>query len=81
MLETWLSVWRDILVAAHGADARLGNIDRKAWVQGLASQVGARQARLATLAVERTLTALEQHANARLALETLMLDLPGLRPT
>ena len=80
-LETWLSVWRDVLVATHGADARLGNGDRKEWVEGLASQVGARGARLATLAVERTLTALEHHANPRLALETLMLDLPGLRPT
>jgi len=78
-LETWLTFWRDVLVTAHAAQARLGNLDRKEWVESTARHVGARQARRAALAVERTLTALERHANTRLALETLMLDFPHLQ--
>lgn len=78
-LEAWLSLWRDVLVSAHGAEARMGNVDCLEWVEALAAEVGAPRARRAALAVERTLTALDRHANPRLALETLMLDLPRLR--
>ncbi|HET7010239.1 MAG TPA: DNA polymerase III subunit delta' [Anaerolineales bacterium] len=78
-LETWLSFWRDVLLVAYGAEARIANVDRRAEVERLAQEIGPRQARQAALAVERTLAGLARHANQRLALETLMLDLPRLR--
>jgi DNA polymerase III subunit delta' len=77
-LETWLTLWRDVLVVAHGAEVRITNLDRMPVVEALAREVGKGRARTALLAVERTLTSLERYANARLALEVLMLDLPYL---
>jgi DNA polymerase-3 subunit delta' len=78
VLEVWLSLLRDVLIAAHGAEARIANLDRQQEVESLATGIGPHQARRAVLAVERTLAALGRHANQRLALETLMLDLPRL---
>ena len=79
-LEAWLTLWRDVLVVACGADARITNLDRRSLVDSLAAEVGPGQARLAALAVERTLSGLARHANPRLAFETLLLDLPRVRP-
>jgi DNA polymerase-3 subunit delta' len=78
VLEVWLSLLRDVLIVAHGAEARIANLDRQQEVETLASGIGPDQARQAVLAVERTLAALGRYANQRLALETLMLDLPRL---
>jgi len=79
VLEAWLTIWRDVLVSAHAGGARLGNLDRADWIETLATHVGTQDARRAVLAVERTLVAIDRHANMRLALETLMLDLPRLQ--
>jgi DNA polymerase-3 subunit delta' len=78
VLDSWLTFWRDVLVVAHGAESRIANQDRLAVVESLAKSVGATRSRSALLAVERTLASLARHANARLALEVLMLDLPQL---
>ena len=77
-LELWLSLWRDVLLAAAGAKAPLANPDREAEVRRLADAVGPAAAREAMLGLRRTAAMLEQNANARLALEVCLLDWPRL---
>jgi DNA polymerase-3 subunit delta' len=77
----WLAYWRDVLLTAAGAAAAIGNLDRQAEIEALAAQVGVTGAQDALRAVEQTLLRLDRNANARLAVEVLMLDLPRLSPT
>lgn len=78
LLLVWLSFWRDVMVAAAGAQLPLHNYDRQAQVQHLAGALGLAPAAAALQAVERTLAQLETNSNARLALEVLLLELPTL---
>jgi len=61
-----------------GTEASLINPDRVSDLDRIRSQVEMGDLLNALRATERTLNALERNANARLALETLMLDLPRL---
>jgi DNA polymerase-3 subunit delta' len=76
VLETWLSLWRDVLLVASGAEVALTNPDRAAEAERLARRVGLEGARRALDAVEHSLDAIRKNANLQLALETLFLDLP-----
>ena len=76
MLVVWLSLWRDVLLRASGANAPLTNLDRGEEIEALAGRLGLQSARQAILAVERTLDLLNVNANSRLVVEVLMLDLP-----
>lgn len=78
VLETWLSLWRDALLVASGAEVTLANPDRAAEAERLAESVGLEGARQALAAVDRTLDAVRRNANLQLALETLFLDLPRI---
>jgi DNA polymerase-3 subunit delta' len=76
LLETWLSLWRDALLAASGAPVALANPDRADDAAWLAEHVGLGGARRAVEAVEQTMEAVRRNANLQLSLETLFLDLP-----
>lgn len=78
LLESWLSLWRDAMVVAYGAQAPLGNPDCTADLERMVSTIGAEGLLGAVRATERTLEAIRKNANLQLALETLMLDLPRL---
>jgi DNA polymerase-3 subunit delta' len=78
VLSTWLSVCRDILLHAAGASLPLQNPDMRDWVGQMANEVGLQQAQKSVIAIQRTQMLLNRNANARLALEVLMLSLPGL---
>ena len=76
-LDMWLSWWRDLLLARQDREKFLCNVD---WSDTLTSK-----AKLYTVsqlvgfirAILQTLDSLEHNANPRLALELLMLELPG----
>jgi len=76
LLEAWLSLWRDAMVVAYGAQASLGNPDCFADLERMVRTIGAEGLLGAVQATERTLEAVRKNANLQLALETLMLDLP-----
>jgi DNA polymerase-3 subunit delta' len=75
-LEVWLSLWRDTLLLAHDAEASLGNPDRVHELEKLAAGIPPAALKETVQAIRRTIKDISLNANLRLALETLMLDLP-----
>jgi DNA polymerase-3 subunit delta' len=75
-LEIWASWWRDVLLAAAGSDAPLTNLDRAEEIDQAASRLSLRRAHAALRELERTLALLDSNVNARLAAETLLLNIP-----
>ncbi len=78
-LLAWLSFWRDVMLCAAGAAAPLANLDYQPQIEALASRLGPQPAHRVLAAIQRTQDLLKGNINARLALETLMLDLPQAR--
>jgi DNA polymerase III subunit delta' len=75
-LQTWLTLWRDVLLRAAGSQNPLTNIDRLTEIDDLAAILGVPGAMRAIESLDQTLSLLDKNANRRLALEVLMLDLP-----
>jgi len=75
-LELWEIWWRDVMLLAAGSTAPLVNIDRLAVLKQHAARFGVDRAREVLEALSRTARQVAHNANARLALEVLMLDLP-----
>jgi DNA polymerase-3 subunit delta' len=75
-LNTWLSLWRDVLLRSAGASAALTNPDREADIQALAERIDLAEAHRVVSAMERTQDLLDRNVNARLATEVLLMDLP-----
>jgi DNA polymerase-3 subunit delta' len=78
VLETWLSVWRDVMLLSYGTTPALGNPDREEEVASLASTLGPSKAVAGLRALEQSVDGIRRNANLQLALEELMLDLPTL---
>jgi DNA polymerase-3 subunit delta' len=78
LLEAWMGLWRDALLAAAGSTAPPANPDRAAEAAWLAERAGLAGARRAVDALERTMDAVRRNANLQLSLETLFLDLPRI---
>jgi DNA polymerase-3 subunit delta' len=79
-LETWLSLWRDIMINSLGAEASVQNEDRRNDIERIASMISAEQVVSAVQSTERTLRTLYQYANVQLAMENHLLDLPTIKP-
>jgi len=75
-LDLWQGFWRDVLLAASGAQAPLANPDRQAEIERLAQVITPQAARGVMLGLRQTAERLERNANARLALEVCLLDWP-----
>ena len=78
-LNQWLRWWRDILLIKEGNDGFIFNIDWSDTLKQRASEVTTPQVVKAIVAFRDSVEALESNANPRLALEVLMLSLPGRR--
>lgn len=79
ILELWLLWWRDMVLAANNSLDLIVNVDMQGLIQKQAAKVGAAESRRMVHAILRTMEALEQNVNARVALEVLMLDMPAIR--
>jgi DNA polymerase-3 subunit delta' len=78
VLQAWLSLWRDAMLVASGAEVALANPDWAEEARRLADGLGLERARRAVEAMDRTIDAVRKNANLQLALETLFLDLPRI---
>jgi DNA polymerase-3 subunit delta' len=76
ILLVWISLWRDVLLAATGAPTPITNLDQTRQVESLAERFGLDTARKFILSLERTINLLERNVNPRLVVEILMLDMP-----
>ncbi|HEX3050040.1 MAG TPA: DNA polymerase III subunit delta' [Aggregatilineaceae bacterium] len=74
MLDVWQGYWRDALLMASGSRAPITNYDRRGTIRDMA--IGREAAQQALEATRRTIDQVDRNANARLALEVLMLDYP-----
>ena len=75
-LETWLSFWRDLLLAASGASRAPVNLDRQEQIARLAGSLALPLVFRCTTALEQALVGLDDNLNARLQAEVLLLDWP-----
>ncbi|MEL6268744.1 MAG: DNA polymerase III subunit [Chloroflexota bacterium] len=79
ILELWMTYWRDVLMVANGVVFDITNVDRQENIRDVAALAGSDGAESALKATRNTLGTLRTtNTNARLALEVMLLDYPGL---
>jgi DNA polymerase-3 subunit delta' len=76
VLELWLGFWRDIMLEGFGSGRGISNPDLASEIQIISKKIPENQIVNAVRAFQGTITAIDNNANIRLALETLMLDFP-----
>lgn len=79
ILELWLLWWRDLLFATNHCPDLVVNVDMRQLLQKQAAQLSSAESTSVIRTILRTLEALQQNVNARMALEVLMLDMPKLK--
>jgi DNA polymerase-3 subunit delta' len=77
-LETWLSLWRDVMILAFNAEASAQNPDRQSEIERLADSIRPEQVVSAVQRTARALQEIQHYVNIQLAIETLMLELPQI---
>lgn len=78
LLDVWLGWWRDVLLVQNGDGSRITNVDRQAMLSEHAARYSLAQIENTLQAIRVTARYLTQNVNARLALEVLLLNLPGV---
>jgi len=79
LLEVWLSFWRDAYLLAENTGLEPTNIDQTETLNALTGQLTGTEAAAALTATRKTIGLLaDTNANARLALDVLLLDYPGI---
>jgi DNA polymerase-3 subunit delta' len=76
-LDLWREWWRDVLLAAAGHEELVSESDRLDTLRSQASQYGVTGALQALRAVTDGRRHLEEHAGPTLAMEAMLLELPG----
>ena len=78
VLENWVSLWRDAMLLAYNTTAEHRNVDRLQDIQMMVSAISPGKISENLGKIEQLKEDLNKNANVRLAMETLMLDLPRL---
>jgi DNA polymerase-3 subunit delta' len=78
LLEVWLGWWRDALLVQQGCADLVANADRLESLRRLGAVQPTISVWRAMARVQETRQQLDANANARLAMEALLLDLPDL---
>ncbi len=78
LLQTWLDLWRDVLLHCADPTLPLANRDRRALIEALAQHLSLAQVQAVVERLVQSLTDLDHHLNPRLLLEVILLDLPRL---
>jgi DNA polymerase-3 subunit delta' len=77
VLHTFGSWWHDVLLLASRSTVPIVNVDHQATLEEWAVRYDAATAARALRDLSKTAWFLEHNVNSRLALEVLMLDMPG----
>lgn len=78
LLNTWISIWQDILHQSSLSQMPLQNIDREEDIRRIIDQVNLMDARNSLSLIQQTHNLLSENANLRLTLENLFLGLPTI---
>ncbi len=76
VLLAWLSLWRDVMIAAGSGNLPLSNLRLEGQIRYLAGVIGLPEARARVTALERALIQLDANVNLRLLTENLLLEWP-----
>lgn len=76
MLELWVTWWRDVLLAQHGCEDAISNLDQRDEVSELAGELPARAVQRHLAMLKRVERYLHHTVNTRLAMDALLLDMP-----
>jgi DNA polymerase-3 subunit delta' len=77
VLDLWLDWWRDLLLVKLGSLSTITNVDHEAELVEMGQAYSLPQIRAFLGSIQAAAEQLEQNANPRLALEVLMLSIPG----
>ena len=77
--RVWLSLWRDVLLAASGAEAPLINLEKESAIRAVAGSVGAHAGYACAAGMEQGLQRLDQNLNRQLLTEVLLMDWPRVQ--
>ncbi len=77
VLDLWLDWWRDLLLVKLGSTDTITNVDHEAELVEISQDYSLSQIRDFIGTIQSAAEQLEQNANPRLALEVLMLAIPG----
>jgi DNA polymerase-3 subunit delta' len=75
-LRLWSGWWRDAILAGRGLDRHVANADRLPALERAAQRLGPTGLRTGARAIAQLQADLEQNANARLAFDVALLELP-----
>ena len=78
VLQSWMSLCRDLLLAANGKGDQLTNHDHASEITALANRLSNDQITAMLNDIDRSLELLEVNANLRLMLENLLLEIPRI---
>jgi len=76
VLQTWLSLWRDVMLKASGAQTPITNLDYENIINDLANRLNLVTTIQMVSNLEKTMSRLQRHTNNRLTAEVLLLNLP-----
>lgn len=76
MLELWVTWWRDVLLTQHGCSDAISNLDQQQEVQQYAGTLQAVDVERHLDTLQRVERYLHHTVNTRLAMDTLLLDVP-----
>jgi DNA polymerase-3 subunit delta' len=77
VLQVLASWWRDVLLLASGSGVQITNVDHRAQLVKWAARHDVATAHRTLRCIRKAVWCLEHNVNRRLALEVLMLDVPG----
>lgn len=79
LVSSWLTYWRDALIARSGAGIALVNQNRQDAIRYVAEQMSLADIHAILAACEKALDQIAKYVNPRLVLENLLLHMPILR--
>ncbi|MCD6424230.1 MAG: hypothetical protein J7L35_01895 [Anaerolineales bacterium] len=78
MLDTWSSIWHDILMQTGKSDTPIRNIDREGEIKSIIRSVDLQEAKSAVNLFRRAHSLLQNNSNLKLTVEDLFLQLPTI---
>lgn len=79
LLQTWLLLWRDILLIKSGTQMPLTYIQYQSWSRQVAQEISLEEIRSLICRMEVGLGQLESNVNNRLLLENIVLEWPDIK--
>jgi DNA polymerase-3 subunit delta' len=77
-LQTWTSLWRDVMLCAAGSSTPVTNPDRKDDIDRLTAEIDRSTAQIMVSTLERMIRLMDKNVNPRLIAEVTVLDLPRI---